>query len=127
MASDINCFSFKVFLPFANTTKLGKDWRECKTLCWRYCLQNCQFRFPLCETWKCEITVYPWFVESIFTFKLYMKILVVHNNYFVFVMNHCLTLNILTCKAKITSPIFFQYHSALYCIWTFQFLSRKVL
>lgn len=39
----------------------------------------------------------------------------------------CLILNILTLKAKITSPIFFQYHSVLYCTWTFQFLSRKVL
>jgi hypothetical protein len=83
--------------------------------------------FTLCETWKWEITVYPWFVESIFTFKLHMKIPAIHNNYFLFVVNHCLTLNILTFKAKITSPIFFRYHSALYRIWTFQFLSRKVL
>lgn len=117
--------------------KMGRNARLCaggiasKTVSFGFLymkLGNVRSQSPLLTpSYYCEITVYPWFVESIFIFKLYMKIPAIHNNYFVFVMNHCLTLNILTCKAKITSPIFFRYHSALYRIWTFQFLSRKVL
>jgi hypothetical protein len=85
-------------------------------------LQNCRFWFPLYETWERDITVYSRFVESIFTYKLYMKIPAIHTSTIIFLYINILMEKFKFHQCKCDVKMSWPRTTILYLSWTIVWL-----